>query len=109
MTGGVVKRVNVSVVVRGEASDQDDEGVAGTYRLEVDVGDAVKGEPLTAAQLEAVHEEALDRFHEKVGIACLDDFEISATCEAGEEVEVVGEAAGSDAWPAVTSRYLGKD
>lgn len=82
------KQVVVSVKVKGDPSDNDDEDVPGNYQVEATIFDAPHAPALTLAQAEAVREAALDAFHEKIGIACLDDFTIDVSFS--EQFEAAG-------------------
>lgn len=78
-------RVDMYVKVEGEPSDTEDEAVAGTYLVGVD--EDLPPEDRVSA--------VLDCFHEHVGIACLDDFQIAVFDGAGGEV---AEREGADSY-----------
>lgn len=63
----------VYVIVEGEPSEVEDEGVPGIYEIEVDP-ELDEGQSSEAA---------LDVFHDHVGIEMLDDFDISVVNEDG--------------------------
>ncbi len=70
-------RVPLYVIVNGEPTDEEDRDVPGVYRVAVD----------SDLSEEEMAETALDLFHEKNGISCLDDFEIRVVNAAGKELE----------------------
>lgn len=84
------KRVVVTVTVKGEPSDEDDEGVAGRYEVDVTLFDVDEAPSLSRVQAEGVREAALDAFHEKIGIACLDDFEITVSFRDEVDATAIG-------------------
>lgn len=69
----------VYVIVTGEFSDPEDEGVQGIYEV------AVPGSLRGGSMREAV----LDQFHDHVGIGVLDDFEITVVDGDGNPLEVL--------------------
>lgn len=81
--------INCYVIVRGEATEDEDEDVAGAYLVQLDLSRPVS-EPGGVRHTfdEADHAEmataVLNEFHEKLGISVLDDFEISVHLHGGE-------------------------
>lgn len=67
----------MTIAVTGRPSEADDAEVPGDYLVSVPAG-------LDMAQ---AREAALDAFHEKIGIGCLDDFEFFVTPGAEFEAE----------------------
>ena len=71
--------VNVFIRVQGTPSDCDDEWVAGTYQVQLQLPAGTDSAVYRSEMASA----ALDCFHEHVGIAVLDDFSIVATLADG--------------------------
>ena len=92
------KRVMVTIVVKGDPSDRDDEGVAGRYGVEVSLSGVQDAPALSRVEAEALCEAALDAFHEKIGIECLDDFDIGVCfSEKVDELEIGAPEPDADA------------
>jgi hypothetical protein len=104
---------NIYVVVTGDHTDADDEGVEGIYEVGVDAN-LGSGE-----RCEAV----LDQFHDHIGISVLDDFEIVVVDSTGQQLDRLDEyengslsnmadynggIAPEDAPEAVAALYAGK-
>lgn len=80
----------VFVVVTGDASDEDDDGLQGIFEINVPVAGLDIGNP---AHLEAIATAALDSFHEHQGIEVLDDFTITAMLADGRLLSEAEEPA----------------
>lgn len=98
--------VPIYVVVTGQATEAEDEGVPGVYRLDVLVSDAEF--EWTPEFESAVGEAASECFHNKVCIGVLDDFQISYVMESGEllergDVELHEHVKGAEFWGSVCS------
>lgn len=75
-----------SVLVRGQASDPDDEGLAGEYPYLVTLLRPVRLAELTDADKSQIAKAVLDEFHSRQGIEVLDDFEIQALLPNGAPI-----------------------
>lgn len=74
----MTESIKCYVVVSGEHTDDDDDGVAGFYELELRVSkNEIDFESPTQAQQTALASAALDEWHENNGVEVLDDFEIT--------------------------------
>lgn len=71
----------VYVVVTGNPSDEDDNGVEGIYEIGVS-GHLAEGQGCEAA---------LDQFHDHIGIGCLDDFRIRVLDGTGRDLDRLDE------------------
>ena len=80
-------RLNCFVVVEGDASDEDDEGLPGIYLIELRLARAVAPLAMTTRESSAIAAAVLNEFHENQGIAVLDDFEITVFLEDGTILE----------------------
>lgn len=74
------------VAVTGEPSDAEDDEIPGVYQLEVQLPSPVDLAALTPAIETAIAKAVLDEFHESVGIACLDDFDIQVLLPDGTPI-----------------------
>ena len=71
-----MKRIHVHVEEKWPPTEEEDQGVAGVYA--VDVPDDMPDDRAAGV--------ALDVFHSNVAIDCLDDFEVYATNAQGEGI-----------------------
>lgn len=71
------------VVVTGEPSDADDQNIPGEYDLVVELARPVRLDALSREDQWEIAREVLDCFHEKIGIAFLDDFQIDVVLPGG--------------------------
>lgn len=94
--------IDCYVRVTGEATDADDDGLAGYYLVTVTADDAIletrRGEIATAV---------LDAFHEKQGISVLDDFEISVHLHDGSLISESDDAESSSVSDLLHAEYIG--
>lgn len=72
---------SVFVCVTGKASEEEDEEVPGVYQLSIRNADGI--DLSNPDDQTAIAKAALDAFHDHIGIACLDDFDISVLLEDG--------------------------
>ena len=75
------------VVVRGEASHPDDEGLEGAYEVTVGTSAPVNLDKLSESEQHKIAAAVLDEFHEHQGIKVLDDFSIAVYLENGTEID----------------------
>jgi hypothetical protein len=74
------------VAVSGDPSDPEDDDVPGVYEVEVQLPSPVDLAALTPLIETAIAKAVLDEFHEKFGIAELDDFAIQVLLPNGAPV-----------------------
>lgn len=84
------------VVVKGTASDPDDEGLEGAYEVTVRTSVPVTLDTLSESEQHAITAAVLDEFHDHQGIAVLDDFSIAVYLEIGIEIVEIAEQPDSD-------------
>lgn len=75
-----------AVLVRGKATDPDDEGLAGEYPYLVTLRRPIKLAELTDADKSEIAKTVLDEFHNRQGIEVLDDFEIQVLLPNGAPI-----------------------
>lgn len=76
-------KLEVEVLVAGNASDEDDEQLPGVYGFDVTLSRAVELASLTPGEAGSIAQAVLDEFHNRQGIECLDDFTITARIKNG--------------------------
>lgn len=86
-----VHETDCYVIVKGEASDDEDEDVPGAYLVQLDLSRPVSEpgglqQPFDEADHAEMATAVLNEFHKKVGIAVLDDFEVSVHLYGGEAI-----------------------
>lgn len=78
--------LSLIVTVSGTPTDDDDQGVPGSYEVAARLQRPVEPSALSAPEAGALAEAALDAFHERIGIAELDDFSIAVTVKNGPDL-----------------------
>lgn len=74
------------VLVTGEATDDEDEGVQGVHQIEVKLSAPVALTALSEADETVIAKAVLDEFHNRQGIEELDAFEITPYLETGRTI-----------------------
>lgn len=74
------------VLVTGEATDDEDEGVQGVHQVEVKLSAPVTLTALSVADETVIAKAVLDEFHNRQGIEELDAFEITPYLETGRTI-----------------------
>ena len=74
----LVESFNAFVCVTGDASDSDDEGIQGSYQLQVRLKRPIQLGFLSPEDRTALAAGVLNEFHNRQGIEVLDDFDITA-------------------------------
>lgn len=75
---GLVGKLNAFVCVTGDASDSDDEGIQGSYQLQVRLKRPIQLGFLSPEDRTVLAAGVLNEFHNRQGIEVLDDFDITA-------------------------------
>lgn len=91
----LVESFNAFVCVTGDASDSDDEGIQGSYQLQVRLKRPIQLGFLSPEDRTALAAGVLNEFHNRQGIEVLDDFDITAHLPDGTLL-VEGDDLSSD-------------
>ncbi|MCZ8254430.1 MAG: hypothetical protein O9327_01960 [Polaromonas sp.] len=95
------------VTVKGSPTDDDDADVPGVYALSVHLQRDIDTAKITPQEAGAIAQSVLDKFHEKIGIAELDDFEIEVKTENGIVLQEMDNEADHDPDLVIFSAYGG--
>lgn len=100
----LVLAFSCDVNVTGTPSDSDDTHIPGEYSFEVRLARPVQLQKLTSEEQWEIARKVLDCFHDRIGIAFLDDFRIDVVLPGGQLIQ---EEESIDSGLVVKIDYLG--